>query len=82
MAVRVESGNSWTAGTSTRLFADPGLSFTAGNFGGTGRTYDVSPDGRRFLVLKLAASAPSDVSTRLVVVQNWTEELKRLVPTK
>ena len=41
-----------------------------------GRSYDVSPDGNRFLVIKEeAATAPS-----LVVVQHWDEELKRLAP--
>jgi serine/threonine-protein kinase len=42
--------------------------------------YDVSPDGRHFLMLK-----PSDqeaaASTQINVVLNWFEELKRRVPT-
>ena len=38
-----------------------------------GRTYDVSPDGRRFLLLK----AQSADTTSFVIVVNWTEELKR-----
>ena len=48
-----------------------------------GRTYDVSPDGQRFLMIKAgggsdqAAAPPS-----IIVVQNWFEELKRLVPTR
>jgi Tol biopolymer transport system component len=48
---------------------------------GTGRTYDVSSDGQRFLMLK--ASSPStggDHPADMVVVLNWFEELKRLVP--
>jgi hypothetical protein len=37
--------------------------------------YDVSPDGRRFLMLK---AADEDEGTRqMVVVQNWLEELKQ-----
>ena len=47
----------------------------------TGRMYDVSPDGRRFLMIK---DAPQDGEAppprQLVVVENWHEELKRLVP--
>jgi len=42
--------------------------------------YDVSPDGERFLMLKptdQAGAAPTQIN----VVLNWTEELKRLVPT-
>ena len=48
-------------------------------FGGSfGRTYDISPDGERFLMIK--ESAGSD-SREFILVQNWFEELKRLVPT-
>ena len=43
-----------------------------------GRSYDVSPDGTRFLMLKEAAAT----ATQLVVVLNFFEELKRLVPVK
>jgi serine/threonine-protein kinase len=44
----------------------------------TARTYDVSPDGRRFLLLK--AQSPDTMS--LVIVVNWTEELKRGAPAR
>ncbi len=43
------------------------------------RSYDVSPDGRRFLMIK-AASGPEGARAQVVVVLNWTEELKRRVP--
>lgn len=41
-------------------------------------TYDVAPDGRRFLMIK----EPTTVArlAQMVVVRNWSEELKRLVP--
>jgi Tol biopolymer transport system component len=39
--------------------------------------YDVAPDGQRFLMIK----AREDTS-QINVVQNWFEELKRLVPTE
>jgi Tol biopolymer transport system component len=39
--------------------------------------YDVSPDGQRFVMVKDESG-----SGRLNVVLNWTEELKRLGPTK
>ena len=39
--------------------------------------YDVSPDGQQFLMVKDETG-----SGRLNVVLNWTEELKRLVPTR
>ena len=42
-------------------------------------TYDVTPDGRRFAMLVTTESETE--RTELVYVQNWAEELKRLVPT-
>jgi eukaryotic-like serine/threonine-protein kinase len=44
------------------------------------RTYDVSPDGRRFLMIKNSKSGEGSSAERIVYVQNWFEELKRLVP--
>ena len=42
---------------------------------------DVSSDGRRFLMIKpTAGSGQTPALQSLVVVQNWFEELKRLVP--
>jgi serine/threonine-protein kinase len=45
---------------------------------GSGRTYDLSLDGSRFLMIKQQATAGE--AAALVVVLNWFEELKRLVP--
>ena len=42
------------------------------------RTYDVSEDGKRFLRIK--PSSGPEATASVVVVQNWLEELKRLVP--
>jgi hypothetical protein len=43
----------------------------------------VAPDGRRFLMIKPVGLADQTTPpTSIVVVQNWFEELKRLVPTK
>jgi hypothetical protein len=48
-----------------------------------GRTYDVSPDGQRFLVFKQGGgTAQTAAPPQLIVVQHRTEELKRVVPTK
>ena len=49
--------------------------------GNDSRTYDVSADGKRFLMIKQDVSADQPAA-RIVVVQHWVEELKRLVPTK
>jgi eukaryotic-like serine/threonine-protein kinase len=43
----------------------------------SGRTYDLSLDGKRFLMIKQEEATPS-----LVVVLNWFEELQRLVPVR
>jgi serine/threonine-protein kinase len=44
-----------------------------------GHYYDVSPDGER---LTLVTFEPEEFPTKLIVVENWTEELKARVPTK
>jgi len=44
----------------------------------SGRTYDVSTAGRRFLLVKRSANLVG--APQIVVVQNWFEELKRLAP--
>jgi hypothetical protein len=47
----------------------------------TGPThFDVARDGR-FLMLR-PGSSDGDAPSPLIVVQNWTEELKRLAPSK
>ncbi len=43
--------------------------------------YDVSLDGRRFLMVQPDGSTDSTAPASIIVVQNWHEELKRLVPT-
>lgn len=47
--------------------------------GNPGRTYDISPDGQRFLMMKAGGGA-NQTPPQIVVVQNWLEEPKRLVP--
>ena len=45
-----------------------------------GRTIDVSPDGQRFLAVKLAEAKKQQDT--LVVVSHWFDELKARVPIK
>ena len=76
MRVPIEARSTvWSAGAPTALFQ--GRYFT----GTQGRTYDVSPDGRRFLMIKEAGGDQGDARPQIIVVQHWFEELKRLVPT-
>ncbi|MGD8500557.1 MAG: protein kinase [Phycisphaerales bacterium] len=44
------------------------------------RDYDVSRDGKKFLMIKENEDQPA--ATQLIVVLNWFEELERLVPTE
>jgi serine/threonine-protein kinase len=68
----------WNAGPPMKLFE--GRYVTGG--GTLGRSYDVSPDGQRFLMVKAPGTDASAAPPALIVVQHWDEELKRLVPTK
>ena len=43
--------------------------------------YDIAPDGR-FLIIRSGQEAGAGTATNLIFVQNWLEELKRLVPAK
>jgi len=76
MAVSIQTqGQTLTAGSPKVLFegryvnhsAPAGLQY-----------YDISPDGKRFLMLK---EDTAQEQTPINVVLNWFEELKRLVPT-
>jgi hypothetical protein len=52
-------------------------------FDDVGTQWDVTRDGKRLLMLKPVASDAAQVrQNQIVVVQNWTEALKRLVPVK
>ena len=74
----VEPGQTWAATPSTPLPIEGYFTIPAGN---PGRTYDLSSDGQRFLMIKGSASTGAIAPTQIVVVQHFDEELKRLVPT-
>ena len=70
MAIDVETRASLAWNAPRMLFESEDL---------TEHRYDVSADGERFVMIdKSVAKLPP---TELVLVQNWAEELKRLVPT-
>ena len=80
MRVAVQSsGGSFKTSSPTRLFDGPNLVLD-GRFaaGGTPRTYDIAPDGLRFLAIRLGNAADDEGTpqTGVVVIQNWLEELK------
>ena len=75
MAAPIGPGSSFTPGTPTVVLKGTYLSPQ------TGRMYDVSPDGRRFLLIKESrGEGAAPPPPQLIVVQHWLEELKRLVP--
>ena len=77
--VAVEGGGSFRAGPPTKLVAGR---YYMGEIYTSGRTYDVSADGRRFLMIKDAPAGEAGPPPQLVVVLHWFEELKRLVPRR
>ncbi len=59
----------------TRLFTPLGF-----QGGGGAPLYDVTPDGRRFLMLDITAAPTNAASERLVLVQNLAAELAKRLP--
>jgi serine/threonine-protein kinase len=84
MSAAVKLAPTFSSGNPTTLFDGHGLVLDSRFVGGgTIRTYDVSPDGERFLMIRDDAVASGDSSSRaMIVVQNWTEELKAKVRSK
>jgi serine/threonine-protein kinase len=75
MAVDVRSsGSAFEAGTPRALF-DSGY-VNLGNHPGYYHTYDVSPDGQRFLIPRPATSTTEVVSPPIAVVLNWAEGIR------
>ena len=71
----VRTDNGFMADKPRLLFEKAGY-YISGN---TVRDYDMSSDGRRFLMAKLEQRKPTPV-TEMILVQNWCGELKRLLP--
>ena len=73
VSVAIQPGSSFSAGNPQMVFQ--GQYLTPNN----GPTYDVSPDGKCFLLIKSAQRVgASTAPPQLVVVLNWFEELARL----
>ena len=77
LSVAVQTTPTFSAGNPTKVFEG------RYSVASTGRNYDVSLDGQRFLMIKDGAS-PDDKATpaSMVVVEHWFEELKAKVPAK
>jgi len=78
MSVPVDPGPAWKAGTPAKIIG--GGYFYGNPIGAFNWTYDVSPDGNRFLMIKQAGDSDQNVPPQVVIVQHWLEELKQRVP--
>jgi serine/threonine-protein kinase len=74
-SVPVTLSPTFSVGAPRLLFTGPYLDAGYG-----GRSYDVSRDGQRFLVVQV--SDEERAPRRFHLIQNWFEELKTKVPTK
>ena len=72
MVIPIMAGASFSYGIPTELFE--------GRFYSGANRYDISLDGQRFLMIKQALPT-EEAPAEILLVQNWFEELKRLVPT-
>jgi len=82
MSVAVGRGATWSAGSPVKLFGGRYYAGSGWPANAAAHTYDVSLDGRRFLMIKPAGVGPDQPTgaPNLIVVQNWLEEVRRLVP--
>ncbi len=78
MRVGVTLGPGWVATPPTQVVKE-GYYTSPGN---PGRTYDISRDGQRFLMMKERETNRTTAPAGVIVVLNWVEELQRLVPTR
>ena len=75
VAVEVMPGTEFKSGPEQMLF-----SATAYRRDFYHAAYDVSADGKRFVMIRISDSGSLD--EELIVVENWFQELERLVPVK
>ena len=80
MGVIVSTEPTLTVGVPERLF--DGQEYVGYAGGSPVAVYDVTADGQRFLMEQDADTEGSGaVPSQIIMVQNWVEELTRLVPT-
>jgi serine/threonine-protein kinase len=79
MAAPVSTGAAFSAGRPQELWRghySPGMGSSCGGPGPTSSNYDVTADGKRFLMIK-DDDQDSVTSTQVVVVLDWADELRR-----
>ncbi len=75
VAVRVETEPTFSRGGSTILFAASEYTL-----GGLHPMFDVAPGDQRFLMIRRIDAGDEEPSGRLILVQNFVEELRARVP--
>jgi hypothetical protein len=78
MRVGVVPGPSWVSTPPTLLVKEGYYTFPLD----PSRTFDISADGQRLLMIKEGGADATAAPASLIVVQHWAQELARLVPTK
>ncbi len=76
LAVPVQPGTTLVAGRPQMLFEFAMAPALGGN-----RTWELTPDGRFVVIRSGQAEAGGSAPPNLILVLNWFEELKRIVPT-
>jgi len=80
MAVDVSTASTFSAGRPKELWKghySHGMSSSCGQPGATSSNYDVTADGKRFLMIK-DDDQDAATSKQIVVVLGWADELNRL----
>jgi len=80
MAIDVKTQPTFSLGAPRTLFK----SIFSGQTNVSGTPWDISPDGKRLLMMKEPGSdaAAGGGSRKINIVVNWFEELKQRVPVK
>ncbi|HXV61465.1 MAG TPA: protein kinase [Vicinamibacteria bacterium] len=78
MSVPIDTAPTFVASSPRVLFSGPYMQWHPGPL--RGHTYDVAPDGRSFLMIR--ESTGDGTPSEFIVIQDWFDELQRLVPTR
>ena len=84
MGAPIETDPAFSPGTPKRLFQGTYVNSELWYDSWDWAAWDISPDGRRFLMMKETGLAASGVVRpgKIHIVLNWFEELRRRVPAK
>jgi len=81
VAVEAPPGAGWHASAPQKLIDVSAYGVDELDRTGAARPYDVSPDGRRFVIVKPTKTSQSD-RPQIIVIEHFDQELNRLMPVK